>query len=169
MSQQALAQPDIRAALINRPVDVLTCTLYGEAAGESRMSRIGVGCCIRNRVNLDLHHDHKPDWWGEGYPGVCLAKWQYSCWWELTSGNSTRVYALAASMLASAPPPRDAVAVAELRAIAVAIIDGSIDDITNGATHYLTHALLVTKPPKWVLGQKPVAIVGSHTYFRLEE
>lgn len=161
-------QGDIRAALASRPRDVLTCTLYGEASGEARLSQIGVGCCIRNRVNLDLHHDGKPDWWGEGYAGVCLAPWQFSCWSELTAPNTQRVYALAESMLAGAPPPRDPAVVATLSAIAAGIIDGAIPDVTSGATHYLTHYLLVTAPPKWARGQKPCAIVGSHTYFRLE-
>lgn len=156
-----MRQDEIRDSLRARPRDVLTCTLYGEAAGEARLSQIGVACCIRNRV---LH----PKWWGHDYASVCLAAWQFSCWWELTAANTQRVYALAESMLTGAPPPRDPGVVATLAAISAGIIDGSIADVTNGATHYLTTALLVTRPPKWAIGQKPCAIVGSHTYFHLE-
>lgn len=163
-----MSQDEIRAALRARPSEVLTCTLYGEAAGEARMSQVGVACCIRNRVAIATAHGGK-FWWGSDYASVCLKSMQFSCWWELTSPNTQRVYALAASILADAPPPRDAAVVATLRAIARGVMDGSTPDVTSGATHYLTTALLVSRPPKWAIGQKPCAIVGSHTYFRMED
>ena len=60
------SQPDIRTALSDR--QALICTLYGEGRGEARLSQVAIACCIRNRVQMDLHHDGKPDWWGERVP-----------------------------------------------------------------------------------------------------
>ncbi len=63
-----------------RDIDVLARTIWGEARGEGIAGQIAVGWCIRNRVEMDLHNDGRPDWWGEGYEGVCRAPWQFSCW-----------------------------------------------------------------------------------------
>lgn len=60
--------------------DILARTLWGEACGEDLAEQIAVAWTIRNRVEMDLHKDRKPDWWGEGCAGVCLAKKQFSCW-----------------------------------------------------------------------------------------
>ncbi|MFW0755465.1 cell wall hydrolase [Pseudomonas sp. H11T01] len=60
----------------DRDPDILVRTLWGEARGEGLAGRIAVGWTIRNRVN-----DGKAkSWWGEGYAGVCLKVWQFSCW-----------------------------------------------------------------------------------------
>ena len=61
-------------------VDVLARTIWGEARGEGFAGQVAVGWAIRNRVEADLGNDGKPDWWGEGYVGVCKAPWQFSCW-----------------------------------------------------------------------------------------
>lgn len=170
-----MTAPDIRAALVAGPArDVLMLTLVGEAAGESHLGRVGVACCIRNRVLTDLHHDGKPDWWGEGYHEVCLKKWQFSCWWELTAPNTLRLYALAESVLARAVAPASRPLVDALYLIADSVIDGTTDDITNGANHYITHRLLAAAPPAWARASAgrpaptPCAHIGSHAYFRLE-
>src|SRR3546814_19914801 len=63
-------------------VDTLARTVFGEARGEPMPGKIAVAWCIRNRVELDLHDDGKPDWWGEGYTAVCRKSWQFSCWNE---------------------------------------------------------------------------------------
>ncbi|VVO24210.1 hypothetical protein PS723_04459 [Pseudomonas fluorescens] len=56
--------------------DILARTLWGEARGEGLAGQIAVAWTIRNRVN-----DGKAkSWWGEGYAGVCLKAWQFSCW-----------------------------------------------------------------------------------------
>jgi len=41
-----------------------------------------VGWVIRNRVE-------KGGWYGDGYAGVCLNPWQFSCWNEATKGKPT--------------------------------------------------------------------------------
>ena len=130
-------------------------TLYGETRGEPIEGQIAVGCVIRNRVEADLHGDGRPDWWGEGYTGVCLAPWQFSCWWE-TGPNSERVYAAAAG----GPVP------AELAAIADGVLAGRLADITGGATHYLTAARLKIAAPAWVAALRETARIGHHVFFR---
>jgi hypothetical protein len=41
--------------------------------------QVAVGWTIRNRVEMDLDKDGRPDCWGEGYEGVCRAPGQFSC------------------------------------------------------------------------------------------
>ena len=48
-------------SLNERDVDVLARTIWGEARGEGRAGQIAVGWAIRNRVEMDLHGDGKPD------------------------------------------------------------------------------------------------------------
>ncbi len=160
----------IRAALTDE--HALVCTLYGEAAGETLQSQVAVACVVRNRVLADLGGDKKPDWWGEGYVGVCLKAWQFSCWWE-DNANATRVYALAEALIARQPVGEPSL-IAELRWIAAGIIGQQIRDTTRGADHYVTSALYRAAPPKWALlsnGQKraPVCAIGAHLFFRLSQ
>ena len=155
------------AEIRNRLTDkqALMATLYGEARGESLSAMRGVACCIRNRVQLDLGNDGKPDWWGEGYKGVCLAKWQFSCWWELQSKNTEATYAFAERLLSGAAT------VDETRVFDVAatkVMEGAAD-LTMGATHYVTKALLAVAPPDWAHNRFPCAIIGSHVFFNLSK
>lgn len=157
-----MTRDQIRAALTDPTA--LVCTLYGEARNEPIGAQIAVGCAIRNRVQADLGGDGKPDWWGETFKGVCLAKWQFSCWWE-TNANSDRVYALAEALIQK-QPVGDASLIAELQWIAHGLIENQLRDHVNGADHYLTTALLRTRPPTWVGAMRPVAVVGAHSFFR---
>lgn len=158
-----MTREEIRAALTDTVA--LTCTLYGEASGEPVEGQIAVACVIRNRVHLDLGNDAKPDWWGEGYRGVCLAKWQFSCWWE-TSPNSDRVYALAEQLLTRTLAMNVSV-ISQLRWVTEGIVGGAILDRTKRADHYLTTALLRSgQAPPWSKAS-PVCVVGAHTFFRL--
>lgn len=146
----------IRAAVTDEIA--LTCTLLGESAGEPIEGQIAVACVVRNRV---LHPSVA--WWGRGYRGVCLARQQFSCWWEANS-NSAQVYALAEAMLSRQPLGG---LVNELRWIAEGIIGDVIRDRTQYADHYLTTALWKSPhAPAWSKA-KPVATIGHHTFFRL--
>src|SRR5690606_25968870 len=86
----------IKAELTDR--QVLTCTLVGEVLNEPLDGVMAVAGTIRNRVLADIHSDHKPDWWGEGYKGVCLKAWQFSCWHERNT-NTDRVFEVAESLI----------------------------------------------------------------------
>jgi len=67
-------------AVTDKDRDILARTLWGEMRGEGVAGQIAVAWSIRNRVEMDLHNDGKPDWWGEGYAGVCRKPYQFSCW-----------------------------------------------------------------------------------------
>lgn len=162
-----MMREQIRAALTD-PV-ALTCTLYGEAAGENLLSQVAVGCVIRNRVLADVGGDGRPDWWGEDFRGVCLAPNQFSCWWgSETDANSKRVYQLAEGLITRQPVGEKNL-VAELRWIADGLLTNQIQDHTRAADHYLTRQLLMFKPPAWTKGRTPVAQIGAHVFFRLSQ
>lgn len=149
----------IRAALLSRQRDAVALTLSGEAAGEPMNGRVAVAWVIHNRAA-------KPGWWGRDDASVCLARWQFSCWWETRSPNSIRLYALADRHLNLALTPADRAALDPLLAIADGVLSGVTPDPTNGATHYLTTALLKAAPPPWAKGQTPCAVICRHSFFK---
>lgn len=157
-----MTREQIRAAVTD-PI-ALVCTLYGEAANQPIQGIVGVGCAIRNRVLADLGGDGQPDWWGEGFAGVCLKSAQFSCWWE-QHPNTDRVYQLAEALIARQPVGEGNL-LAELRWIAAGLIENQIRDHVRGATHYVTSALYTKQPPAWTRGRAVVATMGAHVFFR---
>ncbi len=142
------------------PVMVLARTLYGEARGEDRRGREMVANVIMNRVNIDLHGDGKPDWWGEGVVAVCLAPWQFSCWLP-NDPNRAKLMAVTEANLIF----RECVRIARLA------VTGNLPDATNGATHYLNIPLVKKTTgtlPAWAAdASKSTAAHGGHTFFRV--
>lgn len=138
----------------DRDIDVLARTLWGEARGEGRGGMIAVGFTIRNRVEMDLGNDGKPDWWGEGYEGVCKAPYQFSCW----NKNDPNFPYL------SGQRPIPAAQFVEARECAVAVIDGRAADPTGAATHYYSTSM--PKPPAWAGRAKRTCKIGRHIFFR---
>ena len=140
------------------PVDVLARTLYGEARGEDRRGREMVANVVMNRVNLDLHNDGKPDWWGEGVVAVCLMPFQFSCW---NPRDPNR-----AKLMAVTEADRVFRECLEIARLAVA---GKLPDHTNGATHYVNVPLCVRMGtlPKWAVAKHHRAAHGGHDFFRV--
>lgn len=142
------------------PVMVLARTLYGEARGEDRRGREMVANVIMNRVNIDLHGDGKPDWWGEGVVAVCLAPWQFSCWLP-KDPNRTKLMAITEAN----PIFRECVEIARLA------VANALPDRTHGATHYLNIPLVKKTTgtlPAWAAdASKRTAAHGGHTFFRV--
>ena len=134
--------------------DILARTLWGEARGESLAGQIAVAWTIRNRVTMDLHNDGKPDWWGEGYAGVCQKPYQFSCW---NRSDPNFAYLSGAKPI----PFRE---LAQARIAADQVIDGKVPDPTGGATHY--YATTMPKPPAWVKGAKQALTLGHHLFFK---
>lgn len=134
--------------------DVVARTIWGEARNQGRDGMVAVGCVIRNRVEADFGNDGKPDWWGEGWEGVCKAKLQFSCWNpgdpnlpKLRSvGMTDEKFRMASD-------------------IARGIIGGEIADNTAGADHYCTRAVAPTTT--WAMNRKPVATIGAHLFYKL--
>jgi len=134
--------------------DVLARTLWGEARGEGLAGQIAVAWSIRNRVEMDLHNDGKPDWWGEGYAGVCQKAWQFSCW----NKNDPNYQFLSG---AKQIPFRE---LAQARIAADQVIDGKQPDPTGGATHY--YATTMPKAPAWTDKAKQTLKLGHHIFFK---
>lgn len=135
-------------------VEIMVRTVFGEAGGEAYLGKIAVAWCIRNRAELDLGNDGKPDWWGEGIGGVCQKPMQFSCW-----NVGDPVY----PKLVSAGAEK----LADCLKACFAVLTGEIPDPTGGATHYLNPVTLKGKLPKWALPSKVIARIGAHQFYRL--
>ncbi|MCQ3000445.1 cell wall hydrolase [Pseudomonas syringae] len=134
--------------------DILARTLWGEARGEGLNGQIAVAWTIRNRVDMDLNNDGKPDWWGEGYSGVCLKAYQFSCW---NKNDPNYVFLSGARQI----PFRE---LAQARIAADLVIDGKQPDPTGGATHY--YATSMPKAPAWAGEAKQTMKLGHHIFFK---
>lgn len=130
-------------------IDILARTIFGEAEGESWSGKIAVGWVIRNRAEADLHHDGKPDWWGEGIAGVSLAPWQYSCWKDQNR-----------SQLMLAAKPDDA-AFRDCLAAAAWVLGEKSTDPTQGSLNYKRFDAVAT----WADGHTPAVTIGPHQFF----
>lgn len=131
---------------------VMGRTVFGEAGGESRMGKVAVAWAIKNRVQLDINNDGKPDWWGEGIQGVCLKPMQFSCWNE---GDPVHKRMMAARTF-------------ELRDCLLAaygVLIGEEPDPTGGATHYFAEYI---PTPKWARGKEQLMTVqiGVHKFYK---
>ena len=133
---------------------IVALTLWGEIRGGSLAQQINVANVIANRVRADIHGDGKPDWWGEGWRGVCLAKYQFSCWNE--GGEQSQ----RAKMLAVPETDR-----AYLTCLGVArnVMRGALADTTGGSTHYFANG---TPVPSWANAFPKTTNDGLHTFYR---
>ncbi|AWY43869.1 cell wall hydrolase [Pseudomonas putida] len=130
--------------------DVLARTIWGEARGEEILGQIAVGWTIRNRV----FDGNSKSWWGEGYAGVCQAKYQFSCW---NRNDPNYPYLSGVKQI----PFRE---LAQARIAADQVIDGKSPDLTGGATHY--YAASMKTPPAWAAKAKQTLKLGGHIFFR---
>lgn len=112
--------------------------------------QIAVAWTISNRVN-----DGKAkSWWGEGYAGVCQAKYQFSCW---NRNDPNYVY-----LSGVKPIPFREFAQAQIASDQV--MTGKVPDPTGGATHYYSNT--IKKPPAWTVGAKETQTLGHHIFFK---
>ena len=147
-----------RANLLERlsehDIDVATRTIVGEARGEDFAGQLAVANVLLTRMLADWHGDGKPDWWGEGLAGVCLAPWQFSCW---NVGDPNRPKIL--GMKSSSPEYRRAQAILLLAA------NGDLIDNAPKCTHY--HHDTLAKPTSWLKGP-PLEVygnIGRHRFY----
>jgi N-acetylmuramoyl-L-alanine amidase len=148
-------------------VQIVACTLYGEARSEPTEGILAVACVIRNRVTTDYGNDEKPDWWGEGYRGVCLKKWQFSCWLpEGGEANHARLAKLVAALKAGTVTDER---YKECAWIATGVVNNWVRDVTHGADHY--HAVSMQPRPTWALNRVPINHLHppkpGHVFYRL--
>lgn len=131
-------------------VDILARTLWGEARGEGVTGMQAVAGVILNRVRIA--RERGGFWWGENVIQVCQKPYQFSCW-NRADPNFQKLQDV---------DGRDLYFATALR-IARRAQAGSLEDSTNGATHY--HAAQVA--PYWARGETPVAVIGRHVFYRI--
>lgn len=127
--------------------NLLARTIWGEARGEGYTGMQAVANVVMNRVE-------RPGWWGHSVPTVCLKPWQFSCW-NADDPNLPKVQSV------TLDDPNFVTATE----IAQAAIDGTLPDITNGATSYKESSL--KWPHDWGLEVRPLAVIGNHSFYRL--
>lgn len=130
---------------VSEEVDVLARTIYGEARGEGLSGMQAVANVVMNRV-------HNPSWWGSDVVGVCKKPYQFSCW-NKTDPNFLKITTVTKE---SDPIFETALAIAEKA------VNGTLPDITNGATHYHTTAMT---PPAWSYELSMKNTIGSHIFY----
>ncbi len=135
-------------------LNILARTLYGEARNEGKTGMQAVANVVMNRVAANRSS------WGTGVVGVCLKRAQFSCWnpHNNLSLNDPNIVANYNAMI-TVTPADNKYALALL--IAKAAIDGSLADITGGATYYHTTAIM----PRWALNIEPIAKIGTHKFY----
>ena len=139
------------AATAAEDLDTMARTIWGEARNQPYLGKLAVAWVIRNRAD-------KPSWWGKTIVGVCLQKYQFSCWLD-----SDPNYKLLRAVTIEDRAFRDC-----MRAAMEAYDRGGKDPV-QGATHY--HTLDTPKgaskwPPDWALELVPLTIVGDHKFYK---
>lgn len=154
-----MRREDVLALMAGLPDEAIAAlTLFGEVRGEPIEGQIAVAAVIRNRVRIDIGGDGKPDWWGEGYRGVCLKDKQFSCWNDGDAGQRA-VLDEAGSLHR---PDRISPIYRQLAWIARGTISGDLLDTIGNATHYHTFSV----SPSWAKAMIVVAKKGRHVFYR---
>lgn len=131
-------------------LDVLAKTCWAEARNQGLDGQIAVAWTIRNRVN----DGKSKSWWGEGYKGVCLAPFQFSCW---NDGDPNYPYLMG----------KKPIKLSELQVAmqaATLVMASKVPDPTGGATHY--YAASMKKPPSWSSHGTKTVQIGGHIFFK---
>lgn len=131
-------------------IDTLARTLWGEARGEGKIGMIAVACVILNRVKLS---GKRRDFGKGTISSACLYPWQFSCW-NKNDPNLEKLKTVNDS------DPAFIVA----GDVAKMAVEGSLKDITNGATHYYSSSM--KNPPYWAVGVEPCKVIGRHIFFK---
>lgn len=145
-------------------VDILigALTIHGEARGCTQEGRTAIAHTIINRCKAK-------SWWGKGVKGyldhsvaaVCMKPFQFSCW-NANDPNSQMLEKLQEEY-------RKAIQDKDCRASLKALIDaadGYVEDMTSGATHYLTSWLHCSgRAPAWASGKTDFIEIGAHRFF----
>ena len=118
---------------------VVALTILAEARGEAQDGMAAVACVIAQRaINRNLTPEQ-----------VCLQKWQFSCWNGKSESDLEHLY--------ETPQAKYAL-----------YLEANIDRMNRAKVGYADHYYAsYIKPPYWAKGQKPVAVIGKHKFYRL--
>ena len=120
---------------------VVALTILAEARGEGKDGMAAVACVIAQRAENRSITPEK----------VCLQKWQFSCWNGKTEQDLDHLY--------KSPMAEWALYLEEnIRKMNRAKV--------GFADHYYADWI---KEPYWAKGQKPVAVIGKHKFYRLKK
>ena len=129
----------------DKQVEIVACTLWGEARGEGLAGMRAVAAVIVNRVRARGG--------ALNFAQVCLARRQFSCWNE-DDPNRRRLDRL----------PREPDAIYRQACdIAREALAGRLTDPTRGATHYV--AVTLRRRPSWLSGKQPCIVIGGHEFY----
>ena len=119
---------------------VVALTILAEAQGEGPDGMAAVAACIAQR---SLNRKITPE-------QVCLQKWQFSCWNGKRESDLEHLY--------ETPQAKYAL-----------YLEANIDRMNRAKVGYADHYYAsYIKPPYWAKGQKPVAVIGKHKFFKLK-
>ena len=138
-------------------LDVMALTVWAESRGEGIKGQSAVAWVIRNRW------EH-PRWWSrnrDAIPDDTIAAvvrdpWQFSCW-NPNDPNRARL---------ENPKTLLDSGVKNIRLICEKVLRSEIPDPTDRSDHYCTTK--IARYTNWARGRKPVAIIGNHSFYRIE-
>ena len=129
------------AGCIQIQAGVVALTILAEARGEGRDGMAAVACVIAQRAENRSITPEK----------VCLQKWQFSCWNGKSEQDLDHLY--------KSPMAEWAL-----------YLEENIHSMNRAkigfADHYYADWI---KEPYWAKGQKPVAVIGKHKFYRLKK
>lgn len=138
---------------MNKEIEVLARTIYGEARGEYHKKEGGLAALIAVG-NVILNRLKQKTWFGKSVSEVCLKAWQFSCWND-TDPNSTVL--------------KQAIITEPVFKVCQEVAQGLIlkewPDLTKGSDHY--HHRLMHKLPMWAKDKHPQFQVGHHLFYKL--
>ena len=129
------------AGCIQIQAGVVALTILAEARGEGKEGMAAVACVIAQRAE---NRSMTPE-------QVCLQKWQFSCWNGKTEQDLDHLY--------KSPMAEWAL-----------YLEKNIHSMNRAkvgfADHYYADWI---KEPYWARGEKPVAVIGKHKFYRLKK
>jgi len=129
------------AGCIQIQAGVVALTILAEARGEGRDGMAAVACVIAQRAENRSITPEK----------VCLQKWQFSCWNGKSEQDLDHLY--------KSPMAEWAL-----------YLEENIHSMNRAkigfADHYYADWI---DAPYWAKGQKPVAVIGKHKFYRLKK
>ncbi len=127
---------------------LLAMLIFGEARGEIKEAKIGVGSVVKNRA------EH-PGWWGKTLHDVILKPWQFSSF----NYNDPNRGKLLFPLKHESNEIWD-----ECYLVSNGILNREIADNTQMSDHYFDDSI---KPPKWADPKKKTVKIGRLNFYRL--
>ena len=135
---------------------ILARAIFGEARGESKKGKIGVGWVIRNRAD-------NPGWWGNSYHTVILKELRGIYQFSALDPTDANYRSVIDPFHTSSPS--DKKAWHESYEIPGQILNGKVVDPTKGADHFFSTDIPI---PSWADKEDFTVQIGKHKFYRLQ-